>query len=422
MPDPGRRLDSWKEIAAHVQRDVRTVARWEKERGLPVHRVPGSRGQVFAFTTEIDRWLTSADGETATKVIAAAGASATSRPRWRLVAAPVVVAVLTLAVVVGTGLLGRGEPIVAVDVQHNELVARTVSGEAWRYAFSGPVRIGGDTIERTAIVDLDGDGSAEVLAVLGRPSTGPDDESLYCFSSSGALMWQRRMDATLRFAAGEFTSPWNAGPVRAFETAGGWRIVWLTHHHTWWPAIVVMYDPAGTEKGRFVHAGWITETAGLPDGRLVISGVSNQHDADVVALLDAQSWDGAGPPSEGGYECRNCPAGRPVRYFVLPRSELSRTAGTARQRAQIHVFADMIQVHIVQVPGGDADVIYEFSRELELRRIRPSDAYWAWHAELEASGAVGHSAAVCPERAGATARLWERGRGWSDVRGAGLQK
>ena len=30
-----QRLDSWKEIAAFLGRDERTVRRWEKERGLP---------------------------------------------------------------------------------------------------------------------------------------------------------------------------------------------------------------------------------------------------------------------------------------------------------------------------------------------------------------------------------------------------
>jgi hypothetical protein len=29
---------SWKEIAAYFRRDVRTVQRWEKDEGLPVHR------------------------------------------------------------------------------------------------------------------------------------------------------------------------------------------------------------------------------------------------------------------------------------------------------------------------------------------------------------------------------------------------
>ena len=52
------RLDSWKEIAGFFGRDERTVKRWEKERALPVHRVPGGvRGGVFAYAVELSRWL-----------------------------------------------------------------------------------------------------------------------------------------------------------------------------------------------------------------------------------------------------------------------------------------------------------------------------------------------------------------------------
>jgi tetratricopeptide (TPR) repeat protein len=56
---PGRRIDSWKEIAAFFGRDERTVRRWEKERSLPVHRIPGVRGGVFAYIDELTRWLNS---------------------------------------------------------------------------------------------------------------------------------------------------------------------------------------------------------------------------------------------------------------------------------------------------------------------------------------------------------------------------
>jgi tetratricopeptide (TPR) repeat protein len=53
-----KRLDSWKEIATFFGRDERTVKRWEKERGLPVYRVPGSaRGGVFAYAEELADWL-----------------------------------------------------------------------------------------------------------------------------------------------------------------------------------------------------------------------------------------------------------------------------------------------------------------------------------------------------------------------------
>jgi len=51
-------LDSWKEIAAYFGRDARTVRRWEKARGLPVHRYPGGeRGRVYAHTEELERWF-----------------------------------------------------------------------------------------------------------------------------------------------------------------------------------------------------------------------------------------------------------------------------------------------------------------------------------------------------------------------------
>src|SRR5215469_1748862 len=54
---PDRRLDSWKEIAAYFGRDERTVKRWEKERGLPIRRLPGARGGVYAFTDDLACWM-----------------------------------------------------------------------------------------------------------------------------------------------------------------------------------------------------------------------------------------------------------------------------------------------------------------------------------------------------------------------------
>jgi Tfp pilus assembly protein PilF len=58
-PLENRRIDSWKEIAAFFGRDERTVKRWERDRALPIHRLPGERGGVFAYTEELTRWLNS---------------------------------------------------------------------------------------------------------------------------------------------------------------------------------------------------------------------------------------------------------------------------------------------------------------------------------------------------------------------------
>jgi formylglycine-generating enzyme required for sulfatase activity/dienelactone hydrolase len=56
--DKGVILESWKEIAAHLNRNVRTCQLWERDHGLPVHRLDGSpKARVFAYPLELDRWL-----------------------------------------------------------------------------------------------------------------------------------------------------------------------------------------------------------------------------------------------------------------------------------------------------------------------------------------------------------------------------
>ena len=61
-PDPthhsaSRRLDSWKEIAAYLGRDVRTVQRWERTDDLPVRRLQHAKlASVYAYTNELEAW------------------------------------------------------------------------------------------------------------------------------------------------------------------------------------------------------------------------------------------------------------------------------------------------------------------------------------------------------------------------------
>jgi PAS domain-containing protein len=53
-------LGSWKEVAAFMHRSVRTVQRWERDRGLPVYHLPGKRAGVYAYVDEVTAWLRSA--------------------------------------------------------------------------------------------------------------------------------------------------------------------------------------------------------------------------------------------------------------------------------------------------------------------------------------------------------------------------
>src|SRR6266567_6833375 len=63
-PGPGgpalqdKKLVSWKEIASHLGREVRTVQRWEKTEDLPVHRHGHKKkSTVYAYSAELDDWF-----------------------------------------------------------------------------------------------------------------------------------------------------------------------------------------------------------------------------------------------------------------------------------------------------------------------------------------------------------------------------
>ena len=62
------RLDSWKEIAAYLNRDVTTAQRWEKREAMPVHRHLHDRmGSVYASRAELDAWVRSRNVQAATQ-------------------------------------------------------------------------------------------------------------------------------------------------------------------------------------------------------------------------------------------------------------------------------------------------------------------------------------------------------------------
>jgi Tol biopolymer transport system component len=114
---PTQRLDSWKEIATHFNRDVTTVQRWEKREGMPVHRHQHDRaGSIYAFTTELDAWARSRNvrlvqrsvqenindvrsASAITPALPLRSAIPASRTHWRLIL-PLAALIALLAIVV----------------------------------------------------------------------------------------------------------------------------------------------------------------------------------------------------------------------------------------------------------------------------------------------------------------------------------
>ena len=441
-----RRLDSWKEIAEYLQRDVSTAIRWER-RGLPIHRVPGATRQaVFAYPSEIDNWMA---GRRAATDVPLAETPPEDEANRRRANDPKVSELgrrgrrriplamgATLLVVAGlTRLLwapsasGDGQ-IARVERRIKSIVALADDGaELWSFATEGRLQIpSGGPLQPEGmgiwVGDLDGDGADEALvsaALADGPQVGRD--TLYCFSHRGRVLWQRQLDDVWRFAGGAYGAPWNLGRVAVVQVGGEARIVWIQNHHTWWPSVLAVLDGQGQRLSTFVHSGHFYAVAGMqaPTGPVILAaGISNYHAAAVLAVLDAHDAAGAGPePEDSAYACLSCPAGAPTRYFVFPRSEFNVASGDPYNRVavlrviseegfEVQTYEDRYQTAL--------GAVYRFGRDFALLQAAFSDGRADQHRWHESRGSLRHSLADCPESSPPHPRRWMPGVGWTELK------
>lgn len=406
------RLTSWKEIAAHLGREVRTVIRWEKERGLPLHRLPGGRGgSVFAFTDELDQW---AAGQSEQDPSAAAKTKSELPKRAIFGVAAVAVAALAAA----AGLSGaRANPQLA-DVR---VGIRSIEGldEQGRPLWSHSLPGYAEPIHRRVaqLVDLNGDSHPEAIAavaLMAQPSIGAPLGTLYALGKGGNPLWQRSIDTRLSFGSADFEGPWQPDDVLAFTNGDEPFIAWAVHHHTWWPSLLAVFDARGSRIGMFANSGWIRTMSASADGRHIIwGGFSNSRKAAAFAVLDARNPNGASPEDPGSaYACSNCPEGRPLRYFLVDWSDIATALPPDEREVKVVVYPPTGRVELRAQQRSTVEFIVELSSTFEVVKRSVSDSFWEWHRRLELDGTLAHGRAHCPYRDGPLVREWTPVAGW----------
>ncbi|MGI8617614.1 MAG: hypothetical protein ACR2L6_00810 [Gemmatimonadaceae bacterium] len=419
----GQRIDSWKSIAQYLQRDVATVRRWEKAHGLPIHRIGLAGRSVFAYTCEIDDWLSrrrpiSPPLETSDASLASPAPDRAYPRRYVILAAGVFGAIAFFF----AALKWRTSTSdLRIEATSTELIARTHAGaERWRYRFPATF----DTANLAQMVHFAAGARPGVYFATRVRGSRADEQVesgvLISLDLAGRLQRSFSFDDTVSFESEAFGPPWALTSFAVNEGDGERSIAIAAHHYVWDPGLVTILDERLKRRGTFVNAGWIEAVRWLAPERLLIAGFSNSRDAGMVALLDAAAIDGQGPESAGSRDfCENCGPHRPLRMFVFPRTELNRVTGARFNRVVIQTLGGRVLARTIEAASeaGDVDAIYEFSAPaMKFLGAKFSERYWELHLALEAEGKITHAREQCPDRDGPRHVLaWEPATGWRTI-------
>jgi hypothetical protein len=433
------RLDSWKDIATYLRRDVRTVIRWEKEKGLPVRRVPGGqRKAVFAYSSELDAWLSQ---EEKGSLGGGAKDQRSGRLSWShyvaLITAVVVIATVVIAFESRTHASGPSLPM-RVGFTLNSLQAFDAGGRLlWSYTLSGIVDpndlFDGRRLDHSVrIADFRGDGDREVLAAMrmrvGPNATYTNHSEVDMFSSRGKLLWSYVPHGRLVFATHDLKDSWNALDVFVSDHQGRKQIWVAVDHAVWGHSFIVSLDPEnGKDTLRYVNSGTtvtLNELATEHGNFLLAGGFNNEYDSGSLAVIDEAKSFAVSPQTDGtNHKCLSCPRGDPDYYFVFPRSEINELAQFYEDRVStIRVTDSEIAIHKKETEstiGAGSMYLLRSDGPIHPVSVQFDTNYDLLHNKLEREGKINHSLASCPERLRPRPiRMWTPAGGWIVIKPA----
>ena len=265
----GTKLDGWKDIAAYLGVASRTAQDYERNLGLPVHRLPGQpKSRIFAFSGELDVWMASPQRPVGTEPKQPAEQplqppAPIRRVRKLVIGGSLMACIITAAAFWRVESAKPKNPV-RFKVEGSLIRAFDQNNQpVWNYPLPnipGP-RENSDNL-RDIFVDLDGDGRRELLYTYWPPSgEEPYIPLLYCINADGKPRWRwaPNVKAVNTPLGRQYSGPFriNLLGVLKHPRKDGGRIVVGSHHPLSWPYQVALLTATGNVVSEYWHPGWM---------------------------------------------------------------------------------------------------------------------------------------------------------------------
>jgi hypothetical protein len=400
--DANDRLNSWKEIAAHLCCDIRTCRRWEITKKLPVHRIGRSeKARIFAYPQELDRWLRKQ-----------ARNSNGFRQVFHLPSEYRIAAIAVVCILIGVAgffiinRLSLDRNPAGFRIERSILIVLNQDGRRlWIYdtgienlaqdssyrAYTQYKRNFGDgNVEFPWIIikDIQGDGQNEVLFSIQTQDAA--NEGLICFDPRGDVLWQFQGGRELRFGPKVYSGDYR---IKGFELEdidgdGAQEVLVISIHDPDWPCQLAILDSQGRMLAEYWNAGYIMDIVfhdlnGDGADEMLLCGVSNEYGRGFFAVFDPARIAGQSPHADGRYRCAELGQGTYTHYVLFPRSDVRKDYPT--EAALSIALQDTGRLLFTTDHGG---LIYELNPDLTVYYVTYSNTFREMHNAARAAGLI----------------------------------
>ncbi len=425
-------LDSWKEIAQYLKRDIRTCQRWEKHFGLPIHRLEASpKSRVFAYKEEIDKWLQLKLGEKKLR---------RKHKFWpRIQQSALFLAIFLSALLLlwliklifipssanPTDFKIKGSRLIIIDEKGGPLWEyntglRNLESEAYyRKHFQVKKNIPfPDDILLPQIIfeDINNDHTQEILFSI-QTVNATNEGRLICFNKKGKILWTFQAGRRMTFGNKEYSADYR---IIGFgcddvDNDGRQEIIVISSNNPYFPCQAVLLNSKGKLIGEYWNSGYLQNYAFVDlnrDGRkeIILVGINNEWRCPCAVVLDPSLMKGASPQNKDYYRCQNIKTSYEKYYLRFPRNEVDLLK---RELNNIIHRIDVFENNTISFSTSVSSVFYEFNYKMELLNIDLSHAFMADYGQFKNKGKIKKSLDQIKQDILNKGVFYFDGRGWT---------